>query len=179
MIEPHVILVDQNDQERGTMPKMEAHIKGELHRAISVFIFDMEGNWIIQQRAKDKYHSANLLSNACCTHPFPGETTQHSANRRLIEEMGLDCELAFAFSFIYKASLDHDLIEHELDHVFVGYTTEIPKPNPDEVSAWRLINYDMLQEDVQHYPERYTEWFKLIYHKVQMFLTINQPHQKN
>lgn len=179
MIEPNVILVDKHDNEIGVMPKLKAHIQGELHRAISVFIFDLDGNWIMQKRAAHKYHSANLWSNTACSHPLPGEKTIDSANRRLIEEMGIDCKLDKAFSFIYRAELDHNLIEHELDHVFVGYTSQLPQPNPEEVADWEAVSFADLERDVKLFPENYSEWFKLIYIKVNIFVSINQEFVKN
>lgn len=179
MIEPNVILVDKHDNEIGVMPKLKAHIQGQLHRAISVFIFDLDGNWIMQKRAAHKYHSANLWSNTACSHPLPGEKTIDSANRRLIEEMGIDCKLDKAFSFIYRAELDHNLIEHELDHVFVGYTSQLPKPNPEEVADWEAVSFVDIERDVKLFPENYSEWFKLIYNKVNIFASINQEFVKN
>jgi isopentenyl-diphosphate delta-isomerase len=93
--------------------------------------------------------------------------------------MGIDCELEKAFSFIYRAELDHNLIEHELDHVFIGYTSEIPQPNPDEVGDWEAIPFYDLERDVNQNPENYTEWFKLIYNKVNIYACINQEFVKN
>ena len=117
-MEERVILVDKNDLEIGTMGKQEAHVTGNLHRAISVFIFNSKGEILLQQRAIAKYHSGGLWSNACCTHPRQGEGTEETAKRRLDEEMGMKCDLEFRFSFIYKAKLINGLFEHEFDHVF-------------------------------------------------------------
>ncbi|MCD8166741.1 MAG: hypothetical protein LUE93_11870 [Bacteroides sp.] len=55
-----VILVDEQDTPLGTMEKQEAHEKGELHRAFSIFLFDSAGRLLLQQRAWGKYHSAGL-----------------------------------------------------------------------------------------------------------------------
>ena len=112
-----VILVNENDEVLGEMEKMEAHRKGVLHRAISVLVFNSKGEWLLQQRAAHKYHSSLLWSNTACTHPMIGEDTIISAHRRLKEEMGMQSPLKKAFSFQYKAELDGDMIEHELDHV--------------------------------------------------------------
>ena len=179
MEEPHVILVNEKDQVLGSMPKMEAHLKGELHRAISVFIFDTDGNWLLQRRAPHKYHSANLWTNTCCSHPFPNETSLDAANRRLMEEMGLDCELNFAFKFLYRAKLDSDLIEHELDHVFIGFTNQVPMPDSEEVSEWQIISFFDLVQDAELNPEKYTEWFKLLYKKVNLHLVLETTYRKN
>ncbi len=156
-----VILVDQHDNETGTMEKQQAHIEGLLHRAISVFIYNTKGEMLLQQRAADKYHSANLWTNTCCSHPRPGETAGDAATRRLREEMGMTCELTEAFNFIYKAKLDNDLTEHEYDHVFTGITDNIPKPDPAEVAAWKYIELAQLEKDIDDQPGKYTEWFKI------------------
>src|SRR4051812_29061284 len=106
-----VILVDENDNETGVTEKLRAHIEGRLHRAISVFIFNTKGDLLIHQRAADKYHSANLWTNTCCSHPRPGEDVADAAIRRLKEEMGLVCEIKKAFSFVYHAQLENNLTE--------------------------------------------------------------------
>lgn len=156
-----VILVDREDRELGVMPKLEAHEKGLLHRAFSVFIFNTEGELLLQKRAITKYHSAGLWSNTCCSHPRPGETTQAAAERRLLEEMGISCPIREVFSFTYHAPLENGLIEHEFDHVFMGISNTIPKPNPEEVSAWTFLSRDVVMAELQASPENYTAWFRI------------------
>jgi len=156
-----VILVDEQDNEVGIIEKMQAHIEGRLHRAISVFIFNSKKEMLLQQRADGKYHSARLWTNTCCSHPMPGETVADAATRRLKEEMGMNCVLRESFTFVYKALLDHQLTEYEYDHVFIGVTDEQPIPNPAEVAAWKYINAESLHADVLLSPEKYTEWFKI------------------
>ncbi len=132
-MEEQVILVDEQDNQIGLAPKMEAHIKGLLHRAFSIFIFDEKGHLLLQQRALEKYHSAGLWTNTCCSHPRNNETTIEAAQRRLQEEMGMTCRLREIFSFVYRAELENELIEHEFDHVFIGVTNDLPTINPEEV----------------------------------------------
>jgi len=156
-----VILVDEHDNALGVLGKLEAHLTGRLHRAISVFIFNSQGELLLQQRAAGKYHSAGLWSNTCCSHPRAGESSLAAARRRLQEEMGLDCPLTFRYSFIYKAELDHGLTEHEYDHVFFGASDAVPIPDPAEVGAYRYISLDRLNMYIEQQPEHYTEWFKL------------------
>lgn len=164
-MQEHVILVDPRDQEIGTADKLQAHADGLLHRAFSVFIFDVRGQLLLQQRHPDKYHSGGLWSNTCCSHPRPGETVAQAATRRLQEEMGLHSELKAAFSFTYKVRLG-DLWEHEYDHVLLGSCDRAPVPDPREVSDWRWITPDALMADVDSRPERYTYWFRQIYRRV-------------
>ena len=158
-----VVLVDRDDNETGTMEKQEAHLKGVLHRAISVFIFNSKGELLLQQRAAGKYHSANLWTNTCCSHPRPGEGVRDAAVRRLYEEMGMKCDLKKLFSFIYEAPLDNNITEHEFDHVFTGISDELPVPDPLEVAAWRYISINELSTDLKAHPEKYTAWFKICF----------------
>lgn len=166
MCEPMVIQVDEKDNEVGLVPKMDAHRKGVLHRAISILIFDSHGNWMLQKRADGKYHSAGLWTNACCSHPLPEETDEAAANRRLYEEMKLSCDLEKKFSFLYKAEFENGLIEHELDHVFYGICDDMPDPDPAEVSEWRMISPSDLALEIAGQPENFTEWFKIVVPKV-------------
>ncbi len=158
----HVILVDHQDNEMGTMEKMEAHQKGVLHRAFSILIFNSKGEMLIQQRSHSKYHSAGLWSNACCSHPRPGEPIEEAVPRRLKEEMGIDVQLKFAYKFIYKTLLENNLIEHELDHVFIGKFDGVPVPDPAEVADWQFISISALQESVNKKPGEFTPWFNII-----------------
>ena len=164
--EPLVILVDKNDNELGYMNKMEVHQKALLHRAISVFLFNSKGEWLLQRRDSNKYHSGGLWTNATCSHPYPGETSYDAANRRLMEELGIKCNLTELFTFIYKENLDNDLTEYELDHVFYGFTDQMPQVNSDEVMDWKYISSENLIHDVNLYPDNYTVWFKKIIYKV-------------
>ncbi len=155
-----VILVDENDNEIGVEEKIKAHEKGKLHRAFSIFIFNSKGEMLIHKRAENKYHSPGLWTNACCSHPRPKESLEEATKRRLMEEMGFNCSLKKAFSFIYKAKFDNGLTEHEFDHVFIGVCDVEPKPNANEVADWKWVKIDELLEDVKEHPEKYTVWFK-------------------
>ncbi|MBN2892869.1 MAG: isopentenyl-diphosphate Delta-isomerase [Bacteroidales bacterium] len=157
-----VILVDKKDNEIGTVDKMEAHVQGLLHRAVSVLIFNTKGEMLLQQRAFDKYHSGGLWTNATCTHPRKNESNIDAAKRRLVEEMGISAELEEKFIFKYKAFLDNDLIEHELDHVFFGVTDKFPVLNSEEAVNFKYISYLELITDIEQNPDLYTVWFKII-----------------
>lgn len=161
-----VILVDENDRQVGIMEKMEAHRKAYLHRAISVFIVNKKGEWILQRRASEKYHSGGLWTNTCCTHPQPGESDLEAANRRLMQEMGIETELKEIYHFIYKEELDNNLTEYELDHVFIGETNTFPVPDPVEVSEWKAVKFQDLKKDIITNPGNYTVWFKKIFSEV-------------
>lgn len=158
----HVILVDEKDQQIGLMEKIQAHKEGILHRAFSVIIFNKNGDMLIHQRAKDKYHCGGLWTNACCSHPRDGESISTAAHRRLKEEMGFDTALNYIDSFIYKASFENGLIEHEFDHLLVGvYDGEI-EPNNDEVANWKFVNLVQLKQDIHRNSSLYTAWFRTI-----------------
>ena len=162
-----VVLVDSADQEIGIAPKLDAHRDNLLHRAISVFAYDSHGKWILQKRAGTKYHSQNLWSNTCCSHPYPGEDLTNAASRRLKEEMSLGGNPKKVFDFLYQVDLENDLSEHELDHVFIVKIDQQPIPNPEEVSDWRKISFEELVLEVKENPDQFSAWFKLIYARVQ------------
>jgi isopentenyl-diphosphate delta-isomerase len=159
--EDQVILVNEQNRELGVGGKAGVHREGALHRAFSIFIFDSQGRMLIHQRALDKYHSGGLWTNACCSHPRPGEAVEEAAHRRLQEEMGFDCELEEVFQFVYQVQLGEDLFEHEYDHVFVGTCEIEPEPDPEEVADWKWVEVEELWQDVQEHPGRYTYWFKI------------------
>ena len=175
-----VILVDEHDQPIGTEEKLAAHLQGKLHRAFSVFIFNRKNELMLQQRAANKYHTSNLWTNTCCSHPRPGEDTLAAAHRRLQEEMGFDCTLKHMFSFTYKAHFPSDnLFEHEFDHVFFGRFDETPILNPDEAQNFKWISLDALEHDMVKKPEAYTYWLKTCFNDVKkVYATfIDTAHQ--
>jgi isopentenyl-diphosphate delta-isomerase len=161
-----VILVDEFDNMLGTMEKMAAHRLGKLHRAFSVFIFNSKGQLLLQQRALNKYHSGGKWTNTCCSHPMPGEKTLDASHRRLQQEMGLKCELSYAFNFVYSADMSNGISEHEYDHVYVGISDDIPMPDPDEAAAYEYVNINSLAKELKKTPELYTEWLKICFARV-------------
>lgn len=158
----HVILVDEEDNVLGTMDKMEVHRKGLLHRAFSILLFDEHGRILLQKRAVNKYHSAGLWSNTCCSHPRPDESMDMAIQRRLFEEMGIDMTPRFLFKFRYRAELDQDLIEHELDHVYSGIFSGKPVINPREVADWKYLHLREIRQEMLEHPETYSSWFRII-----------------
>jgi len=162
MINDFVILVNKNDKKIGLMPKMEAHKKGALHRAFSVFIFNNKNELMIQKRNINKYHSPGLWTNTCCSHQKDGESNISAGKRRLLEEMGFCVELNEVGSFIYNVGVDNGLIEHELDYILVGKYNGNVKINSDEVDNWKWMSLDNIKDDIRIRSKNYTEWFKII-----------------
>lgn len=161
-----LILVDENDNEVGLMDKLLAHQTASLHRAFSLFIFNTKGELLLQQRADEKYHSAGLWSNTCCSHPIHGESISDTMKRRLDEEMGMQCSVEFKFSFIYKTELENNLTEHELDHVYFGISDDQPMPNPQEVKSWKYMALPDLKKDIHLHPSHYSAWLNICLPKV-------------
>jgi isopentenyl-diphosphate delta-isomerase len=161
-----LILVDVNDIQTGVMEKMEAHEKGLLHRAFSVFIFNSKGEMLLQQRAITKYHSGGLWTNACCSHPYPGEETKMAAHRRLKEELGFETAIKKVADFVYKADFDNGLTEHEFDHVFAGEYEGLLNLNPDEVMDTCYKTVAEIQKDLVTHPGHYTAWFHLAFPRI-------------
>ncbi|MBQ0786539.1 MAG: isopentenyl-diphosphate Delta-isomerase [Oceanihabitans sp.] len=174
MEEEQVILVNENNEQIGLMPKLEAHEKAVLHRAFSVFVFNDANELMLQQRALGKYHSPALWTNTCCSHQRDGESNIEAGKRRLQEEMGFVTELEESISFIYKAPFDNGLTEHEYDHILIGKYNQTPNINPDEVADWKWMPLEVVKEDMANHPEIYTAWFKIIFDKFYQHINITQ-----
>jgi len=164
--EERVILVDKNDKEVGVEGKIRAHKDGKLHRAFSIFILNLNGQLLLQKRAKSKYHSGGLWANTCCSHPRAGESILKTAHRRLKEEMGFDCDLKEIFSFIYEVKFDNGLFENEYDHVFFGISNQDPDPNPIEVSDWNWMKIEKIEKELTENPGNFTAWFHQCFYQV-------------
>lgn len=162
-----VILVNDQDEVIATMEKMEAHQRGFLHRAFSVFIFNSKGELLLQQRALSKYHSGGLWTNTCCSHPFPGEDTLKAAQRRLEEEMGFTTPLKKIFDFVYKADFSNGLIEHEFDHVFAGEYEGPLRYNLDEVMDYRYVSIPDLHRSIKDNPFAFSAWLQIALPKIE------------
>ena len=165
-MEEQVILVNEEDVPKGQMDKLEAHQKGLLHRAFSVFIFNSNRELLLQQRALSKYHSGGLWTNTCCSHPRIGESNLQAAKRRLKEEMGMDCDISYLFKFTYRAEFADGLTEHEVDHVFFGLSNDLPVINPDEVETYKYMDLETLSKDIERNPEAYTPWLRICLNEV-------------
>ncbi len=159
MAQIDVIVVDSRDRPVGKMEKLEAHIKGQLHRAITVYVFNAQQQLLLQRRARDKYHCGGLWSNTTCGHPYPGESTLGAAQRRLAEEMGLQPALTPVFELSYHLTMSNGLIEHEYGHVFFAQTDALPKVNPQEADAWRYASVDEIATEMALSPACFTPWF--------------------
>jgi isopentenyl-diphosphate delta-isomerase len=164
------------DRAVGASDKLRAHEEGKLHRAFSIFIFDVKGRMLLQKRSRTKYHSGGLWSNTCCGHPRPGEETRAAARRRLMEEMNLHCELREAFTFLYRVNFDNRLVEHELDHVLVGECDAVPAPDPAEVEDWKWLSPPDLRNEMLERPDEFTYWLKVALYRSE-WENLNLPAQ--
>ncbi len=161
-----VILVNKQNRKIGTMEKIKAHREGRLHRAFSIFVFNAQGELLLQQRKKTKYHSGGLWSNTVCSHPRPNETYLQAVHRRLKEEMGFDCLIKKQFCFIYNTGFQNGLTENEYDCVFVGIYDGKPKPNPKEIMAIQWMQVSKLKKDIKKHPQKYSVWLRIALPKV-------------
>lgn len=161
-MEDKINLVDGNGKRIGAVDKLEAHIKGQLHEAFSIFIFNSKGELLLQKRAKGKYHSGGLWSNTVCSHAKFGEELSQAVGRRLQEEMGISTPTKEVFSFIYRSDYENGLTEHEFDYVFVGHSDSEPVPDPEEVMDYKWMAIADLKKDIEKNPENYTTWLRKI-----------------
>jgi isopentenyl-diphosphate Delta-isomerase len=176
-MEQQVILVNENDEVKGSTSKLQAHQNGWLHRAFSVFIFNAKGEMLLQQRAVNKYHSGGLWTNACCSHPRPGEDTGAAAGRRLKEEMGFETRIEKVFDFVYKAEFENGLKEYEFDHVYTGEYNGSISVAKDEVMDYCFKTMTEISDSLQQNPARYTAWFQLAFPKIESWWSGRYIHK--
>lgn len=162
----YVILVDENDRQTGTCEKLEAHQKGLKHRAFSIFLFNKKGEFLLQQRAAEKYHTPGLWSNTCCSHPRPDEEMEEALQRKLFQEMGIQSPVEKVFDFSYRADFENGLIENEVDHVYFGEYNEAPNPNPSEIQSWKYSSFEDIKKEIAQDESNFTPWFKLVLDQV-------------
>ena len=158
----YVILVDENNNQIGLEEKILAHKKNLLHRAFSIFIFNDSFEILLQKRAPNKYHSGNLWTNTCCSHPLENLSLVESAKKRLVEEMGIKANLNEVFSFIYQAEFDNGLSEYEYDHVLFGISNNKPILNPDEAIDYKWIKISDLTAQIEKNPGNFTVWLQIM-----------------
>ena len=158
----YVILVDENNNQIGLEEKILAHKKNLLHRAFSIFIFNDSFEILLQKRAPNKYHSGNLWTNTCCSHPLENLSLVESAKKRLVEEMGIKANLNEVFSFIYQAEFGNGLSEYEYDHVLFGTSNNQPILNPDEAIDYKWIKISDLKAQIEKNPGNFTVWLQIM-----------------
>lgn len=157
-----LILVDEADRELGHLSKAKCHEgSGVLHRAFSLFVFNREGEVLLQQRAAGKRLWSRFWSNSCCSHPRRGEPMDEAIHRRLWQEVGVEAQLTFLYKFRYQAQFGESGAEHELCWVYVGVTDDVPRPNRQEIADWAWISPARLDAELAARPEDYTPWFKM------------------
>lgn len=162
-----LILVDEDDNEIGNLPKDQCHDgAGQLHRAFSLFIFNGDGEVLLQRRSAQKRLWPMYWSNACCSHPRRGENMEDAINRRLRQELGLTSELEFLYKFIYQAKYDELGSEHELCWVYIGRSTGEVVVNRNEIADWRFVSADALDEELESKAGNFTPWMKLEWRRI-------------
>ncbi len=154
--------VNSKDKIIGFSDKESIHAKGLLHRAFSIFIFNSKGNLLLQQRSLGKYHTPGLWTNTCCSHLPKDMEMEKAACLRLKEEMGFNAELKHIKTFHYRVQFENGLIENEIDHIYVGFYNQEPKPNPSEVAKYKWVDLPTIEKEIELHPEEFTYWFKHI-----------------
>lgn len=162
-----LILVDATDRELGFMSKADCHRgDGILHRAFSIFIFNTDGDLLLQKRSTGKTLWGGFWSNSVCSHPRKGESYQLATSRRLKDELGISTKLEFQFRFQYQAKFRDIGSENELCSVYTGIHDGPFHVNPTEISEIRFISPDELDSRMHQSPDEFTPWFKLEWGKL-------------
>jgi len=185
----NVIIVEDNGLQVGIVDKEIAHQAGILHRSFGVFIINPLGQMLVSKKASSAAHCAGLWRHACSSHPKPDEATKEAAQRKLKENMGLECELIEAYPFIYHPDEhpkknDHiDPCEYSYAHLFIGISPTEPILNQKELEMYKWIDLQQLLHDVHVNPHVYTRWFRMVIEGVALyiknFLATKNPNQRD
>lgn len=155
-----VVLVNEQDEQIGVMPKAEVHhASTPLHRAFSLFIFNTAGELLLQQRSHLKKTFPLVWSNSCCGHPAPGEAYDAAAQRRAKFELGLELEEITMVlpRFRYTAQM-HGIVENEFCPVLISFINQPVQANPDEVETTRWLAWPAWVTEVTDNPQGYSAW---------------------
>lgn len=159
-MEEHVVLVDENNKPLGTAPKSTVHTsKTPLHRGFSVFLFNSKGELLLQQRSSKKKTFPLIWSNSCCGHPGVGESSKKAARRRLKNELGITQTEIYEIlpDYRYQAKMN-GLVENEFCPVLVGFTSQTPQINQEEIEKIRWVKWEEFLQEITHKPENYSSW---------------------
>jgi isopentenyl-diphosphate Delta-isomerase len=163
-----LILVDDQDREVGSEAKGVCHEgSGMLHRAFSIFVFNSDGELLLQQRSGSKPLWPEYWSNTCCSHPRLGETMEVAVSRRLRQELGFECELKYLYKFMYQAQFGDLGAEREYCWVYLGYYDGPVDPNVSEIANWRFVDIKSLDRELETAADSFTPWFKLEWSHIQ------------
>lgn len=163
-----LILVDENDVEVGHLHKDKCHDgEGLLHRAFSLFIFNENGEVLIQRRSAQKRLWPLYWANSCCSHPRRGEEMDEAVRRRLYQELGMRTDPVFLYKFTYHARFEDKGAEHELCWVYVGRSSDPVRANPNEISEWMYVSPSQLDEALRTNPDNFSPWIKLEWETMQ------------
>jgi len=155
-----VILVDEQNNEIGTMPKDAVHTENTpLHRAFSCFVFNDKKELLITQRASTKKTFPGMWTNTVCGHPGKGESVIEAARRRLQEELGLVVrDLVEVAPYRYRFTDSNGIVENELCPICVGYTNDDPVPLAGEVESWKWIPWQEFLKNCKEQKGMYSPW---------------------
>lgn len=161
-----IVFVEENGQPTGVVgPKLESHTANtKVHLAFSCYIFRKSDNkFLVTQRALSKKVWPGVWTNSVCGHPMPGEAIEDAVRRRAAYEIGLNnlrdisCVLP---SYRYTTPPYNGIIENEFCPVFVAYVDEEPKPNPDEVEAYKWLTWPEYVRMLSDEPDNMSYWTK-------------------
>ncbi len=156
-----LILVDRDDNELGYLSKALCHDgAGKLHRAFSLFLFNEDGELLLQRRGEGKRLWPGFWSNSCCSHPRRGESMDTATARRLRDELNIETSLEHLYSFCYTADFGDAGSENELCHVYLGRIESEVRPNDSEIAAIRFVSARALDRELLQSPGRFTPWFQ-------------------
>ncbi len=150
-------VVDAGDRVIGQATRGEVHARGLLHRAAHVFVFNSQGQLLLQQRSATKDAHPLCWTSSCSGHLDSGETYEVAAVRELKEEIGLVADVEFLVKFPAgpETSSEHTSL-------FRAVCDEEPVPDPTEVADLQWATVEEWHRELENCPERFDPPFRVL-----------------
>jgi len=161
MSEEYLILVDEKDNPIGTEEKIKCHLpSGLLHRAFTALIFDKNGRLVLTKRAKEKMLWPNDWDGTVASHPRESETYVSSGERRMPEELGIQCKLDYLFKFEYHVPYKDVGSENEICGTLIGIADDSSqfRQIEGEIDEIKWISAKDLLSELKTNPKIYCPW---------------------
>ena len=161
MPEEYLILVDEKDNPIGTEEKVKCHLpNGILHRAFTALLFDKNGKLVLTRRAKEKMLWPNDWDGTVASHPRESETYVSSGERRMPEELGIQCSLDYMFKFEYHVPYKDIGSENEICGTLIGIVDDSIKFSQiaGEIDEIKWISAEELHSELEKNPKIYCPW---------------------
>lgn len=150
-------ILNDNDEVTGQEMRSAVHQQGLWHRGVHVFLFNEQGEMLVQQRGADRANSPSLWDCSVSEHVKAGESYREAAIRGLREEMGVE---GVDISLRGKIKMEYGFNDNEISEIYEGKLNgQSVQFDPVEITEVRFMSMDAIKAGISQAPEEYCYWF--------------------